>query len=55
MIERVEPARKLFGGVLEPASAYALGRGLKTIHVRVARQNESAQALADWLSSDDRA
>ena len=30
IIERLQPARKLFGGVLEPASAYALSRGLKT-------------------------
>jgi cystathionine beta-lyase/cystathionine gamma-synthase len=54
MIERLQPARKLFGGVLEPASAYALARGLKTIHVRVARQNESALRVATWLSSDRR-
>jgi cystathionine beta-lyase/cystathionine gamma-synthase len=54
LIERLEPARKLFGGVLEPASAYALARGLKTLHVRVARQNESAARVAAWLESDKR-
>jgi cystathionine beta-lyase/cystathionine gamma-synthase len=54
LIERLQPARKLFGGVLEPASAYALGRGLKTLHVRVARQNETAGRVAQWLSSDRR-
>lgn len=54
LIDRLQPARKLFGGVLEPASAYALGRGLKTLHLRVARQNETAGRLAGWLSSDRR-
>ncbi|HEX5070291.1 MAG TPA: aminotransferase class I/II-fold pyridoxal phosphate-dependent enzyme [Vicinamibacterales bacterium] len=54
IIERLGPARKLFGGVLEPASAYALARGMKTIHVRVARQNESALRIATWLSAHSR-
>jgi cystathionine beta-lyase/cystathionine gamma-synthase len=54
VMDRLQPARKLFGGVLEPASAYALGRGLKTLHVRVARQNESAGRIAEWLSRDRR-
>ena len=54
MIDRLQPARKLFGGVLEPASAYALSRGLKTLELRVTRQNESARRLAGWLESDKR-
>lgn len=49
VIERLKPARKLLGGILEPASAYALGRGMKTLAVRVARQNATAQTLAEWL------
>jgi len=49
MIGRLHPARKLLGGVLEPASAYALGRGIKTLAVRVARQNATAHAVAEWL------
>jgi cystathionine beta-lyase/cystathionine gamma-synthase len=53
-IDRLDPARKLFGGVLEPASAYALGRGIKTIDVRIARHNENAMKVATWLSSDPR-
>ena len=54
LVERLQPARKLFGGVLEPASAYALGRGLKTLELRVARQNESALRIATWLEADPR-
>lgn len=49
IIERLHPARKLLGGVLEPASAYALARGLKTLGVRMARHNASAMAVARWL------
>ncbi len=51
IIERLMPARKLLGGVLEPASAYALGRGMKTLAVRIERHNATALALARWLES----
>ncbi len=51
LIDRVMPARKLLGGVLEPASAYALGRGMKTLAVRIARHNANAMAIAQWLES----
>lgn len=54
LVERLGPARKLFGGVLEPASAYALGRGIKTIDVRMARHNDNAMKVATWLSGDSR-
>jgi cystathionine beta-lyase/cystathionine gamma-synthase len=50
LIDRLQSARKLFGGVLEPASAYALSRGMKTLGIRVARQNASAAQLAEWLA-----
>ena len=49
LIDRLLSARKLFGGVLEPASAYALSRGLKTLGVRMARHNDTAMRLARWL------
>lgn len=54
LIDRLQPARKLFGGVLEPASAYALARGMKTLGVRVARQNETAMRVAAWCEADAR-
>jgi cystathionine beta-lyase/cystathionine gamma-synthase len=54
LIDRLMQARRLFGGVLEPASAYAVSRGLKTLAVRVARQNDSALTLARWLDRDAR-
>ncbi len=49
LIAKLAPARRLFGGVLEPASAYALARGMKTLGVRVARQNATAMRVAEWL------
>ena len=54
MIDRLHPARKLFGGVLEPAAAYALGRGLKTLALRIARHNDTAMRVATWLSDHPR-
>lgn len=51
LIDQLQPARKLLGGVLEPASAYALGRGMKTLAVRMARHNTNAQAVAEWLEA----
>ena len=54
LIDRLHPARKLFGGVLEPAAAFALSRGMKTLGLRMARQNDSAMKVARWLTGDRR-
>jgi cystathionine beta-lyase/cystathionine gamma-synthase len=54
MLKPLLPARKLFGGVLEPASAYALARGMKTLAVRMAKHNENAMRVATWLEQDPR-
>jgi len=50
----IEKARRMMGTVLDPFPAYALGRGLKTLGVRIARQNQNAQALAEALTNDRR-
>jgi cystathionine beta-lyase/cystathionine gamma-synthase len=54
LIDALESARKLFGGVLDPSAAYALGRGLKTLGVRLARQNDTAMKVAEWCERDRR-
>ena len=54
LIEPIEKARRLVGGVLDPYAAYALGRGLKTLDVRMQRHNENAMAVARWLARDSR-
>jgi cystathionine beta-lyase/cystathionine gamma-synthase len=46
--------RKLTGSVLDPYAAYALGRGLKTLAVRIERHNANALAVARWLERDRR-
>jgi cystathionine beta-lyase/cystathionine gamma-synthase len=54
LLAPVEKARRLLGTVQDPTPAYALGRGLKTLAVRIAKQNENAMALASALSQDRR-
>jgi cystathionine beta-lyase/cystathionine gamma-synthase len=54
LVGRLEPARRLLGTVLDPQAAWTVARGLKTIAVRVARHNASAQAIAEWLEKDRR-
>lgn len=54
LVARMEKIRRMFGTILDPRAAYSLGRGLKTLAVRVARQNASAAAIAEWLSRDPR-
>jgi cystathionine beta-lyase/cystathionine gamma-synthase len=46
--------RKLVGTVLDPSAAYSLGRGLKTLSVRMERHNANALAVARWLDRDPR-
>jgi cystathionine gamma-synthase len=41
--------RKILGGVMDPHAAWLLLRGLKTLSVRVDRQNRSAMELARFL------
>jgi cystathionine beta-lyase/cystathionine gamma-synthase len=54
LIEPIEKTRRMIGTVLDPMPAYALGRGLKTLSVRMARHNASAQAIAEFLAGDRR-
>jgi cystathionine beta-lyase/cystathionine gamma-synthase len=49
IIGRLARTRRLLGGVLDPQPAYALGRGLKTFGLRVARHNATALAVAQAL------
>jgi cystathionine gamma-synthase len=45
----VEEMRGVLGGVSSPHDAYLLLRGLKTLEVRVLRQNQNAQRVAQFL------
>jgi cystathionine gamma-synthase len=52
--ERLWTYRKLLGGILDPFPAYLVFRGLETLELRVARQNETALRLAAWLEEHPR-
>jgi cystathionine beta-lyase/cystathionine gamma-synthase len=54
LIMKCERVRRLVGTVLDPYPAYALGRGLKTLALRMSRHNDNAAAIARWLERDSR-
>ncbi len=50
----VRRMRKVYGGICDPETAWLLDRGLKTLAVRVRRQDETTAELARRLESDER-
>ena len=54
LVDPIANVRRLVGTVMDPYPAYALGRGLKTLPLRVARHNANAQAVAEFLAADRR-
>ncbi|MCU1300275.1 MAG: aminotransferase class I/II-fold pyridoxal phosphate-dependent enzyme [Candidatus Sulfotelmatobacter sp.] len=51
LIEKVWDTRTTLGNCMDPHASWMLVRGLKTLAVRVARQNENAQRVAEFLSA----
>ena len=49
-IEEVRRKMMVWGQAPDPFACWLLERGLKTIDVRVKRQNENAQRIAEWCS-----
>jgi len=49
LIEKIHEARTTLGGVMDPHAAWLLLRGIKTLAVRVQRQNENALRVAQFL------
>ena len=49
LVEKIYHFREINGATLHPMAAYLLLRGMKTLHLRVARQNESALEIARFL------
>jgi cystathionine gamma-synthase len=54
LVAKIYHFREITGACLEPMSAYLLLRGMKTLHLRIARQNESALKIARFLESHPR-
>lgn len=50
LIDRIRQTRTTLGGVMDPHAAWLLLRGIKTLAVRVQRQNESALRIAEFLA-----
>ncbi len=48
-IDRIFAFREINGAALDPFAAYLLMRGMKTLALRVERQNANALAVAEWL------
>lgn len=52
LIHALRQSQGILGGVLDPHAAFLLDRGLKTLALRVGRQNETAAAVANFLSGN---
>src|SRR4051812_37410363 len=50
LIDQIRGTRTTLGGTMDPHAAFLLLRGIKTLAVRVERQNESALRIAEFLS-----
>jgi len=49
LIDKVYDYRMITGAPLDPTAAYSLIRGLKTLQLRIQRQNENAYEIANYL------
>ena len=49
LVARIYHYREITGATLDPMAAFLLLRGMKTLDLRVQRQNASALAIARWL------
>ncbi len=50
LIKRIKDTRTTIGGIMDPHAAWLLLRGIKTLAVRVQRQNENALQVAQFLA-----
>jgi cystathionine beta-lyase/cystathionine gamma-synthase len=52
LLKDIDKVRKMLGGIVDPQAAYAIGRGMKTLSVRMERHNANGMAIARWLESE---
>lgn len=55
LVEKVYRYREINGATLHPMAAYLLLRGMKTLQIRVERQGQNAQQVAEFLESHPKA
>jgi cystathionine gamma-synthase len=51
LVQKIKMTRRILGGTLDPHAAYLILRGIKTLALRVERNNRNAQRLAEYLSN----
>jgi cystathionine beta-lyase/cystathionine gamma-synthase len=51
LINEISMKRKVFGGIPDPIQAFLISRSLKTMFLRVRRQNENALMISKFLKS----
>ncbi|MGA2697509.1 MAG: aminotransferase class I/II-fold pyridoxal phosphate-dependent enzyme [Terriglobales bacterium] len=54
LIEQIHSTRTIIGGTMDPHAAWLLLRGIKTLVVRMERQNDNALKIAEYLAKHDR-
>ncbi len=54
LVEQVFHYREIAGASLHPSAAFLLIRGMKTLELRVQRQNENAQQIARFLQAHEK-
>ncbi|MCB9726939.1 MAG: aminotransferase class I/II-fold pyridoxal phosphate-dependent enzyme [Deltaproteobacteria bacterium] len=54
IVEAIRDLQAILGGIVDPETAWLLVRGLKTLPLRIAAQNATAQRLAERLEADPR-
>ena len=54
LIDEIHHTRTTLGGTMDPHAAFLLLRGIKTLAVRVERQNESALRIAEFLGQHEK-
>jgi cystathionine gamma-synthase len=50
LMQKIKQTRHILGGVMDPHAAWLLLRGIRTLAVRVQRQNENALRVAQFLA-----
>lgn len=54
LIQQIFHYREITGATLHPMSAYMILRGMKTLELRIQRQNENAMKVAQYLSQHEK-
>jgi cystathionine gamma-synthase len=53
LVEKIYHFREINGATMDPMAAYLILRGMKTLHLRVRQQCESAMTLAKYLQTKE--